>query len=98
MPGSGSLTWEESKANLALFAVTSSPLLLGNDARERRMQKRLVSLVMNPDMLTADQYYSTEHAFAGGRIATSPPARELWAKPLAGHTAAVVLQVHAQSM
>ena len=27
--GQSTLTWEESKANLALFAVTSSPLILG---------------------------------------------------------------------
>ena len=30
VPGGGSLTWEESKSVLALFAVTSSPLILGN--------------------------------------------------------------------
>ena len=32
VPGGGSLTWEESKSNLALFAVTSSPLILGVSA------------------------------------------------------------------
>ena len=37
-PGPSSLTWEESKSNVALFAVTSSPLILGNDPREGRMQ------------------------------------------------------------
>jgi hypothetical protein len=42
---SAQLTWEESKANLALFAVTSSPLILGNDPREGRMQARLVQLL-----------------------------------------------------
>ena len=48
-PGGGSLTWQESQAVLALFAVTSSPLILGNDARKGRMQQRLVELLTNPD-------------------------------------------------
>ena len=47
-PGQGVLTWEESKSNLALFAVTSSPLILGNDPREGRIQERLVDLFSNP--------------------------------------------------
>ena len=47
--GQGTLTWEESKANLALFAVTSSPLILGNDPREGRMQMRLVELLWVPN-------------------------------------------------
>ena len=36
---------------LSLFAVTSSPLMLGNDARPGRMQQRLVELLLNPDLL-----------------------------------------------
>merc|ERR550514_2212855 len=39
-PGGYTLTWEESKSNLALFAVSSSPIFLGNDPREGRMQER----------------------------------------------------------
>jgi hypothetical protein len=42
---------EEAKSNLALFAVSSSPLFLGNDPREGRMQDRLVGLLLNKDML-----------------------------------------------
>lgn len=30
VPGSGVLTWEESKSHLALYAVTSAPLILGS--------------------------------------------------------------------
>ena len=37
VPGEGVYTWEETKAILALFAVTSSPLILGNDPRPGRM-------------------------------------------------------------
>ena len=81
-PGGGVMTWEESKSNLALFAVSSSPLFLGNDPRDGRMQPRLVDLLLNKDMLEVNQQYSTEAAFAGGRIKSSYPALELWAKPL----------------
>jgi hypothetical protein len=91
VPGGGSLTWQESKSVLALFAVTSSPLILGNDARKGRMQERLVQLVTNPDVIKVNQEYSAEAAFAGGRINTSAPAQELWAKPLLNGTAAIVL-------
>ncbi len=82
VPGGGSLTWEESKSVLALFAVTSSPLILGNDPRKGRMQQRLVELLTNPDMIAVNQQYSTVAGFAGGRISSSAPAKELWAKPL----------------
>ena len=55
------------------------------------MQPRLVQLVTNPDVVKVNQEYSAAAAFAGGRIHTSAPARELWAKPLPNYTAAVVL-------
>lgn len=76
---------------LALFAVTSSPLILGNDPREGRMQQRLIELLTNPVMIEVDQEYSTAAGFAGGRIASKPQAQELWAKPLPNLTVAVVL-------
>ena len=91
VPGAGSLTWQESMSVLALFAVTSSPLMLGNDARKGKMQQRLVDLLTNPVMLSVNQVYDAQHAFAGGRIATFAPARELWGKPLGNGTVAVVL-------
>jgi hypothetical protein len=76
---------------LALFAVTSSPLLLGNDAREGRMQPRLIKLLTNPDLIAVDQYYSADEKFAGGRIWSAPVGKEIWAKPLQPGVAAAVL-------
>lgn len=88
----GSYTWEETKAVLSLFAVTSSPLLLGNDARPGRMQQRLVDLLTNLDLLAVNSYYSHQEQFAGGRIWSEPVGKELWAKPLSpGSVAAVLL-------
>lgn len=92
-PGEFTLTWEEAKSNLALFAVSSAPLFLGNDAREGRMQSRLVGLLTNPDMLSVNQQYAQGVGFAGGRIKAMFPATEIWAKPLMtpNHSAAIVL-------
>ena len=53
VPGSGVLSWAESRSSLALYAVTSSPLLLSNDVS--RMQPRLRALVLNRAMLAVNQ-------------------------------------------
>ena len=91
-PGYFVYTWEETKAVVALFAVTSAPLILGNDARAGRMQPRLVQLLLNPSMLSVNQIYSTVHAYAGGRLWTDFFGREVWAKPLVPDgTLAIVL-------
>ena len=55
VPGEGCLTWEESKSHLALWAVCSQPLFLGNDVRAGYMQPRLLDLVLNEDMITVNQ-------------------------------------------
>ena len=54
VPGGGVLTWEESKSHLALFAVTSQPLFLGNDVRLGHVQQRLLDILLNKDMLMVD--------------------------------------------
>ena len=90
VPGYGSYTWNEAQSVLSLFAVTSSPLMLGNDARPGRMQKRLVKLLLNPDLLSTNSYYSNAESFAGGRIWSGAPGKEMWGKPLEPGTAAVV--------
>ena len=91
VPGLGVLTWEESKSHLALWAVTSQPLFLGNDVRPGFMQQRLLDILLNEDMLTVNQEYSTAHRFAGDRIWTAAVGREVWAKPLPGGRVGAVL-------
>ena len=91
VPGYGSYTWNEAQSVLALFAVTSSPLMLGNDARPGRMQHRLVHLLTNPDLLAVNADYNAGIGFAGGRIWSAPVGKEVWAKPLLDGQAAVVL-------
>lgn len=82
------LTWEESKSHLALFAVTSQPLFLGNDVRPGFMQQRLLDILVNKDMLSVDQEYA---GFAGDRMWTAAVGKEIWAKPLLNGRAAAVL-------
>eukprot|EP01052_Picozoa_sp_SAG31_P029509 SAG31_NODE_2939_length_4883_cov_6.368102_5_plen_240_part_00 len=84
----GSLTWEETKAHVALYAVTSSPLFLGNDVRKGYMQQRLVDLMTNRAMLDVNQLYA---GFAGDRIWSKATGMELWAKPLPGSRVGAVL-------
>ena len=84
----GPLTWVETQAHVALWAVTSSPLFLANDVREGYMQQRLVDLMVNRAMLDVNQQYA---GFAGDRLWTNATGKELWAKPLpAGAVGAVM--------
>ena len=76
--GQGSFTWNEARSVLALFAVTSSPIILGNDPRPLQMQQRLVDLFVNKDMIQVDQQYHAGHAYAGGRIWSGPGGQEIW--------------------
>eukprot|EP00947_MAST-08B_sp_MAST-8B-sp1_P005045 g5045.t1 len=93
VPGYSTLTWQEAQSNVALFAVSSAPLFLGNDARHGRMQDRLVDLLLNKDMLAVNAQYHQGHGFAGGRIWSTAPGQEVWAKPLVDpeHGVAVVV-------
>ncbi len=85
----GPLTWVETQAHVALWAVTSSPLFLANDVREGYMQQRLVDLMVNRAMLDVNQQYV---GFAGDRLWSNATGKELWAKPLpAGAVGAVML-------
>ena len=77
VPGLGVMTWSESKASLALYAITSSPLLLSNDVAN--MQPRLLALVKNRLMLDVNQAWE---GFAGDRIWTGGVGLEVWAKPI----------------
>ena len=55
------------------------------------MQQRLVGMLTNPDLLAVNSYYSQQEKFAGGRIWSGFPGKEIWGKPLSPGTAAVVL-------
>jgi hypothetical protein len=89
VPMVGSLTWEESKTLLSIWAVSSSPLFISNDIRPGRVQPRILNLFLNRDMLRVNQQYN--RGFAGDRVWTGPYSQEVWAKPLTNASVAVVL-------
>ena len=85
------MTWAESQAHVALWAITSSPLFLANDVREGHMQQRLVDMMTNRAMIAVNQNYSSDAGFSGDRIWSNATGKELWAKPLPGGAVAAVL-------
>ena len=87
----GPLTWAETQAHVALWAVTSSPLFLANDVRVGYMQQRLVDMMTNKAMLAVNQGYSYSASFSGDRIWSRATGKELWAKPLPGGSVAAAL-------
>ena len=83
------LTWEESKSHMALYAITSQPLFISNDVRPGHVQKRLLDMLTNRDMLAVNQEWA---GFAGNRLWSAPVGQELWAKPLPGRRVAALLR------
>lgn len=90
--GIGEFAWDGSdvqklknEAHFALWAVTSSPLILGFDLRVPVPQ--LVALVSNAAALHVNDAY----AGSAGDFVRNASAVELWAKPLGGGSAAAVV-------
>ena len=71
------MTWAESQAHVALWAITSSPLFLANDVREGHMQQRLVDMMTNRAMIAVNQNYSSDAGFSGDRIWSNATGKEL---------------------
>lgn len=73
------------EAHFALWAVTSSPLIIGFDLRVPAPE--LVALVSNAAALRVNDAY----AGSAGDFVRNSSALELWAKPLGGGSAAAVV-------
>ena len=58
----GSLTWEESKTILSIWAVCSAPLIISNDVRPGRVQQRVLDLFLNPVSQRLEQRVVSKHA------------------------------------
>jgi alpha-galactosidase len=94
------LTPQETRAHFALYCITSSPLILGNDVRN--MSSDDLAVVSNKlaigvnqawagfagDMLNYSQY---PPANASAHNVTRVPPQSVWWKPLPNNSAAVVL-------
>jgi alpha-galactosidase len=83
--GNGGMSTEEYRAHLSLWSVLAAPLLMGNDVR--RLDATTLDLLGNREVIAVDQ---DALGRPGERVRTDGD-REIWARPLAGGDAAVVL-------
>ena len=94
------LTPSETRAHFALYCITSSPLILGNDVRNMSVDD--LAVVSNTRAISVNQDWA---GFAGDMLnytlyppvnatrlnITAVPRQSVWWKPLRNHSAAVVL-------
>ena len=83
--GNGGLTFEESKAHFSLWCLLAAPLMAGNDLRS--MTKKAAFILTNTDVIAVDQ---DKLGVQGRRLRQDGPS-EVWVKPLADGSKAVVL-------
>jgi len=83
--GNGGLTQDENIAHFSLWALLSSPLLLGNDLRS--VSASTLSILRNADVLAVNQDWGGSQ----GRRLVDNGDTEVWAKPMSDGSAAVVL-------
>ncbi len=81
--GNGGMTHDEYQTHLALWAMLSAPLILGNDVRS--MTPETLELLKNPEVIAIDQ----DKAGVQGLPARKDGAVEIWTKRLADGSTAV---------
>jgi alpha-galactosidase len=84
-PRNNKQTYEEQKAQFSLWAVVSSPLILGNDVRSMSVATK--DILMNKEIIAVDQDAATK---PGSRVLTDDK-KEIWVKQLNDGSKAVVL-------
>lgn len=83
--GNGGMTETEYRAHFSLWALLSSPLLLGNDLRS--MPTHALSIVSDRDVIAVNQDWGGSQ----GRRVADFGETEVWAKPMSDGSAVVVL-------
>lgn len=82
------LTPDEQRTHLGLWAITSSPLIAGNDLREMTAETK--DLLLNPEVIAVNQ---DPLGLQGVRV-SQLGKREVWAKPVAREGLRAVLLVN----
>lgn len=88
------------QAHMALWAVTSNPLIFGMDIRPAAQPaQQLIDILLNPRVLRINSEYNAAARNAGDVVTSivTPAGTEVWAKPLLNGTAAAVLLNRASS-
>ena len=83
--GNGGTTPDEDRATFSLWAILAAPLMLGNDLLH--MTPQTERIVTNPEVIAVDQDPLGDE---GTRILDAPD-EQVWARPLADGSRAVVL-------
>jgi alpha-galactosidase len=86
------MTNEEYRAHFSLWAIMAAPLIAGNDLRsivgESRQARAIREILTNAEVIAVDQ---DSLGVQGLLVASSPPELQVWSKPLADGSRAVVL-------
>ncbi|MFI5911512.1 NPCBM/NEW2 domain-containing protein [Dactylosporangium sp. NPDC051541] len=83
--GNGALTQDENIAHFSLWALLSSPLLLGNDLRS--VSAGTLSILRNADVIAVNRDWGGSQ----GRRVADAGDQEVWAKPMSDGSVAVAL-------
>jgi alpha-galactosidase len=83
--GNGGMTVEQSRAHFSLWALLAAPLIAGNDLAT--MNPAIAEILTNRAVIAVDQ----DPLGVEGRRASKDGDAEIWVRPLAGGSQAVVL-------
>ncbi|HEX8724211.1 MAG TPA: glycoside hydrolase family 27 protein [Gemmatimonadaceae bacterium] len=91
--GNGGMTPDEYRAHFSLWAVMAAPLIAGNDVRAMvdttsRQARITRSILLNREVIAVDQ---DSLGVQGMVVQDYPPELQVWVKPLADGSKAVVL-------
>ena len=90
--GNGGMTRDEYRAHFSLWAIMAAPLMAGNDVRAMRDSTRQAAatrdILLNKEVIAVDQ---DSLGVQGTIYQNSPPELQVWMKPLADGSRAVVL-------
>ena len=90
--GNGGMTRDEYRAHFSLWAMMAAPLMAGNDVRTMLDSTRLAAstrdILLNRDVIAVDQ---DSLGVQGMVVQDNPPDLQVWAKPLADGSRAVLL-------
>jgi alpha-galactosidase len=83
--GNGGLTANESRAHFSFWALFNAPLMAGNDLRD--MSQETLAILTQPEVIAVDQ----DPLGIQGRKVWDRGPQEVWMKPLADGSRAVIL-------
>jgi alpha-galactosidase len=84
--GNGRMSDAEYRAHFSLWAMEAAPLIAGNDLRA--MSDATKTILLNAEVIAVDQDSSGTQ---GILVSSGPPELQVWARPLADGSRAVVL-------